>query len=109
MRSLSVAVDVFSRWQENSSTLRIFIPQEDDVASSHDAKVLSVDKLTGIVSFSLDGGVDARTWDLSTAIVEYVDASEDEQTPEELRRDFAGKFLKVKFPRQLFVIGELSN
>ena len=109
MRSLNVAVEVFSRWQENSSALRVFTPQEEDVVSSHDAKVLSVDKLTGIVRLSFDGGMDAKVLDLSRAILEYVDASEDEQTPEELRREFAGKFLKVRFPRQLFVIGELSN
>jgi hypothetical protein len=109
MRSFVVAVEVFSRWKENSSTLRVFTPQEPGVASSHDAKVISVDERTGTVQISFDDR-DVKTWELANAKLEYVDASEDEDTPEELRRDFVGKFLKVEFsPRPMFVIGELCN
>jgi hypothetical protein len=109
MRSLDVAVSVFAGWRDRSSTLRVFTPQEPGVASSHDARILSVDELTGMVRISFDDG-DVKTWELAKAKLEYADAAEDEETPEELRREFAGKFLKVELsPKRLFVIGELSN
>lgn len=108
MSSLDVAFAVFERWKTEDSLLRVFTPEGEGIASSHSAKIVSVDATARAVRLIFDDDRRSKTWVLANARCEYVDASEDDETPEELKRSFAGRFLKIELPSgQLFVVGEL--
>jgi len=95
----------------DGSALTLFTPQGVDVASSHTAKVVAVDNKSRSVSLLFDDDRVARSWSLAGVSVAYL-AHDDESddTPEELKRAFAGRFLRLSFPSgQLFVIGETRN
>ncbi len=111
MTSPAVALSVFERWKADGRALRVFTPMDVGRASVAEVKVLSVDSQSGKVELFLLDDKRSTVWPISSALeIEYVDSAEDEGAPEELKRDFAGRFLKLTFsPTELFVIGELSN
>ena len=84
-------------------------PEGEGIASSHSAKIVSVDATARAVRLIFDDDRRSKTWGfLANARCEYVDASEDDETPEATKWSFAGRFLKIELPSgQLFVVGEL--
>lgn len=107
MSSPEVALAVFEGWMIGDASLTLFTPQGVDVASSHSAKVVAVDNGARSVSLLFDGRT-SKTWSLSGVSVAYLNRDdESDDTPEELKRCFGGRFLRLSFPSgQLFVIGE---
>lgn len=110
MSSSDVAIAVFERWALERKTLGVFTPYKEGEASFSTIRVSSVDKASGKAEILLLDANRSTTWPLASANAEYVDSSEDEDIPEELKRQFSGRFLKLEFsPTELFVVGELVN
>jgi hypothetical protein len=113
MSSLDVAFFVFEQWRDSGRPVACFTPWDIGESSFQSIRVERVDRSTAEVVLFLEDDRRSTIWGLTGASFEYVDKGEDEETPEEITRSFAGRFLKVEFSsrqsKQIFILGELLN
>jgi hypothetical protein len=108
MSSLDVAFFVFEQWRDNGRPVACFTPWDIGEFSFQAVRVERVDRVTAEVVLFLEDDRRTTTWGLTGASFEYVDKDVDDDVPEEIRRSFARRFLKVELlSKQLFVLGEL--
>ncbi len=108
MSSLEVALFVFEQWRDDKSSVACFTPWDIGEFSFQIVRVERVDRESAEVVLFLENDRRSTTWGLIGASFEYLDKDKDDDVPEEIKRSFARRFLKVELlSKQLFVMGEL--